>query len=86
MNEKWYMEQPFRNLRGNPLSKDSLLKLRRFYTQQLALSQALLAAKPLGICRTTTSVGERSLDMFLEEDVNLISTTLADVDSKEMST
>jgi len=79
------MESPFKQ-QHNPLSKESLLKLRRFYTQQLALSQALLAAKPLGICKTTTLVGEACLDTFLEEDVNLISTTWDDVDSKEMST
>ncbi len=84
--KKWFMESPFKGFQDNPLSRSSLLKLRRFYMQQLALSEALLAAKPLGICRTTTSVGEKSLDTYLEEDVSLISTMLEDVDLKEMST
>ncbi len=50
----WYMELPF-NKQPDPLSRELLLKVRRFYMQQLELSQALLQAKPLGICKITTS-------------------------------
>ncbi len=84
MTNPWYMEQPFKRLR-DPLSREQLLKLRRFYTQQLALSQALLEAKPLGICKTTMSGGEVSLDTYPGVDTSL-SSIMSDEDaSKEMS-
>ncbi len=67
MNKPWYMEQPFKHLR-DPLSSMDLLKLKRFYTQQLALSVALRDGKPLGICKTITSGENPLLDTFLEEE------------------
>ncbi len=84
MSEPWYMVTPF-SKQPDHLSRKDYLKLRRFYTQQLALSQALLAAKLPGICRTTTSVGEVSLDMFQEVEGGQ-SSIISNVDSKEMST
>ncbi len=39
----------------NKLSNRDLNKLRDFYTVQQALSQELLAAQPLGICKTCSS-------------------------------
>ncbi len=68
MVEPWYMVQPFKRLRDQ-LSKEDYLKLRRFYTQQLALCQALLAAKPLGICKTITSGENPLLRLTLEGDL-----------------
>ncbi len=82
MIDPWYMEQPFRRLRDQ-LSKEDLLKLRRFYTQQLALSQALLEAKQLGICKTTTW-GKNPLQSTLVEEEQ-VSCILSREDSKEMS-
>ena len=83
MLKPWYMEQPFSRLRGQ-LSHKDLIKLRRFYTVQLELSQALLDGKPLGICRITTSGENPLLDTFQEEDVDKKCTT-SKGDSKEMS-
>ncbi len=65
MKKSWYMELPFNNQPVN-LSRMDYLKLRRFYTQQLALSQVLLEAKLPGICKTTTSVENLSLDTYLD--------------------
>ncbi len=79
MVEPWYMVQPFNRLRSQ-LSEEDYLKLRRFYTQQLALSQALLEAKLPGICKTTTSVGNGTLDHLLTE----VDNTQSKNDSKEM--
>ncbi len=76
----WYMEQPFQRLRGQ-LSQEDYRKLRRFYTQQLALAVALQAGKPLGICKTTTS-GENPLLDTLQEEV--AKCTSSREDSKEM--
>ncbi len=84
MLEPWYMVQPFNRLRG-PLSDKDLHKLKRFFTQQLALSVALLAGRPLGICKTTTSGENPLLDTFHEEDVAKRCISSKDV-SKEMST
>ncbi len=82
----WYMDQGLQSPdTQNPLSKDSLLKLRRFFMRQLALSEALLEAKPLGICKITTSVGEASLDTFHEVDESPSSILSEDVVLKEMS-
>ncbi len=56
MVKPWYMELGLQSHNMQDLlSKQELLKLRRFYMQQLALSQALLEAKPLGICKITMS-------------------------------
>ncbi len=79
----WYMELPFSRLRGQ-LSHEDLLKLRRFYTTQQALAQALLVGKPLGICKTTMSGENPLLDTFLEEDEAKRCISSKD-DSKEMS-
>ncbi len=46
---------------GPGFTKEVTIKLNNFGTKQEALSRELLAAKPLGICRITTSPeGERS--------------------------
>ncbi len=79
----WYMEQPFLHLRDQLSNKD-LIKLRRFYTQQLALSVALLDGKPLGICKTTTSGVNPLQDTLLEEE-RLARCILSSDASKEMS-
>ncbi len=82
MINPWYMEQPFLRLRDQ-LSVKDLHKLRRFYTQQLALSVALLDGKPLGICKITTSgknpLAGTSVDDALENYISQKG------DSKEMS-
>ncbi len=82
MIKAWYMQQPFLRLRDQLSDKD-LHKLKRFYTQQLALSQELLEAKQLGTCKITTSVGSLSLDEYLltEGEANCILSSDA---SKEM--
>ncbi len=82
MKKLWYMELPFHKLQDH-LSRADYLKLRRFYTQQLALSQALLEAKLPGICKTTTSVENLSLDMFLDQ-ASRERCTSSSVDSREM--
>ncbi len=83
MKKAWYMELPLQHLHDQ-LSKPQLLKLRRFYMQQLELSQALLEAKPLGICRITTSGRNPTLHIHRgEEDLN--DYIPSKNDSKEMS-
>ncbi len=82
MVEPWYMEQPFRRLR-NRLSKQDYLKLRRFYMQQLALCQALLEAKPLGICKTTTS-GENPLNESFHMEGDVLTCISPKEDSREI--
>ncbi len=79
----WYMEQPFQRLRSQ-LSQKDLIKLRRFYTVQLELSQALLDGKRLGICKTTTS-GKNPLRDILQEEEGLTGYILSRNDSKETS-
>jgi len=71
MVKPWYMELGL-ELRHTQdrLSNKDLLKLRRFYTQQLALSRALLEAKQLGICKITTS-GKNPLVSIHNEDIPL---------------
>ncbi len=83
MVEPWYMDTPFK-VQQTSLSKQQLLKLRRFYMQQLALSQELLAAKPLGICKITISEESQLLDTFLEEE-EAARCILSREGSKEMS-
>ncbi len=83
MTEPWYMELPFSRLRGK-LSQEDYLKLRRFYTTQLALCQALVDGKPLGICKITMSGENPSLDMFHEEEKAVRCISSKGV-SKEMS-
>ncbi len=41
------------------LPDEVLVKLTNFFMAQQALSQALLEAKPLGICKITTSIDPR---------------------------
>ncbi len=41
----------------NKLSNKDISILKKFYMAQQALSQELLEAKPLGICKITTSPG-----------------------------
>ncbi len=79
----WYMELPFHNSPDH-LSRKDYLKLRRFYTQQLALSQALLEAKPLGICKTTISGSVVLQDTLLVEEDHP-NFTIRKEDSKGMS-
>ncbi len=82
MVEPWFMVLPFNKQPGH-LSRQDYLKLRRFYTQQLALSQALLEVKLPGICKTTTSVRNHTLEQTLMEgDIKCIPSRN---DSKEMS-
>ncbi len=80
----WYMELPF-NSQHKSLSRTDYLKLRRFYTQQLALSQALLEAKPLGICKTTISGSVVLQNILREEEGEVKCTTLPNVGLKETS-
>ncbi len=51
-------------------SKQLIIKLRKFYMAQRALSLALLEAKPLGICKTTisdlTKSDSRNLGLILK--------------------
>ncbi len=68
MLEPWYMVQgPSLANNSGQLSLKDLVKLRRFYTQQLALSQALLEAKQPGICKTTISGKSHSVNMRIED-------------------
>ncbi len=83
MNKPWYTEQPFKRLRDQ-LSREDLIKLKRFYTVQLELSQALLAGKHLGICKITTS-GKDPLQDTLDEVENPLRCILSSEDSKETS-
>ncbi len=87
MTEPWYMVLPFRKA-PSQLSRMDYLKLRRFYMQQVALSQALLEAKLPGICKIITSEENQSLGTFQEEVSNDILTSCISpsVDSREMST
>lgn len=50
------------------LSTEDLAKLKKFSMAQQELSQELLEAKPLGICKITTSIGQDPLIESLEED------------------
>jgi len=61
------MELPF-NKQPSILSRKDYLKLRRFFTQQLALSQALLEAKHPGICKITTSEENGTQEQLLTEE------------------
>ncbi len=79
MVEPWYMELPFNRLRGQ-LSREDFNKLKRFYTQQLALCQALQDGKPLGICRITTSEGKAYQNTLAE-----VNSIFQSEDSREMS-
>ncbi len=82
MIEPWYMVLPYNRL-PNQLSIKDYLKLRRFFTQQLALSQALLEAKSPGTCRITTSVRNPMFEQTLmEDDTKCIPSKK---DSREMS-
>ncbi len=62
----WDIEQAF--------TKEALTKLKNFYTAQLELSQALVVAKPLGICKITTYVDPKlnfkSLDLTWQSSKN----------------
>ncbi len=73
MVKPWYMEQVFSKPLDHLSDKD-LHKLKRFYMVQLELSLALLEAKPLGICKTTT---------LPREELNTLKRYSSDV-SKEM--
>ncbi len=54
-------------LTGLAFTKEALIKLRRFSTAQQELSQELVLAQPLGICKITTYVSPeldfRNLDL-----------------------
>ncbi len=43
-------------LTGLAFTKEAIIKLRNFSSAQLELSQELVLAKPLGICKITTYV------------------------------
>jgi len=55
-------------------TKEALIKLRKFSTAQQELSQELVLAKPLGICKITTYVGPglsfRNLDLTWQNGKN----------------
>ncbi len=51
MNELWPTKLAF--------TKEAIIKLKNFYMAQVELSQALVEAKPLGICKITTYVGPK---------------------------
>ncbi len=57
MNGKWSPDKFYEKLSG--LQPSMVLKMKNFSTAQQALSLALLEAKPLGICKTTSSTKER---------------------------
>ncbi len=54
-------------LTGLAFTKEAIIKLKKFSLAQQELSQALVVAKPLGICRITTCVnpefGFENLDL-----------------------
>ncbi len=66
MNRPWGIEQAF--------TKEAMNKLKDFSTAQQALSQALVAAQPLGICKITTYVDPKfafkSLDLTWQNGKN----------------
>ncbi len=57
-------------LTGLDFTKEALIKLRNFSTAQQELSQELVLAQPLGICKITTYVDPKfafkSLDLTYE--------------------
>ncbi len=63
-------------LTGLAFTKEALIKLRNFSTAQQELSQALLEAKPLGICKITTYVDQKFgfKSLALTRDVGLSTT------------
>ncbi len=63
-------------LTGLAFTKEALVKLRNFSTAQQELSQALLEAKPLGICKITTYVDQKFgfKSLALTRDVGLSTT------------
>ncbi len=48
-----------RCLTGPAFTREALIKLKRFSMAQQELSQELVLAKPLGICKITTYVGPK---------------------------
>ncbi len=55
MNDRWLAYCLDQALGPKKLSNKDLRDLKNFYMVQQALSQELLAAKPLGICKTSIS-------------------------------
>ncbi len=72
-------------LTGLAFTREALDKLRNFSMAQQELSQALVAAQPLGICKITTYVdpkfGFKSLDLTWQNGKN--STRTATILTKE---
>jgi len=72
-------------------TKEAIIKLKNFSMAQQALSQELVLAKPLGICKITTYVDPRlnfkSLDITFENGKNTTRTVtiLTSEKLKEMS-
>ncbi len=70
-------------------SRQLIIRLRKFYMAQRELSQALLEAKPLGICKTTisdpTKFDIKSLDLILKSGkaATRLITTLSNASLKE---
>ncbi len=58
MNDFWPLAKNFSNYIRPSLTLKELRTLREFYMAQQALARELQEAKPLGICKTTTSVGQ----------------------------
>ncbi len=58
-------------LTGQVFTKEVIDKLRNFSMVQQELSQALLEAKPLGICRITTYVDQKFVFKSLDLTYNV---------------
>ncbi len=77
-------------LTGQAFTKEALIKLKNFSMAQQELSQELVLAKPLGICRITTYVDPRlnfrNLDLTYSVGKNTTRTVtiLTKDDLKEM--
>ncbi len=61
MNEQWPEAEQFMNYCRPSLTLKQLRVLREFYMAQQALAVELLEAKPLGICKTTTSTKDPTI-------------------------
>lgn len=61
-----WLDLPFRDKFSNRISTKDLHKLKNFYMAQQALSRELQAAKPLGICKTTTSTSTKVIGIHTD--------------------
>ncbi len=72
MNDQWLSDVLLRGSQGQLSTKD-IIRLRDFYMRQRALSQALLEAKQLGICKMHTSISSPGInsDLTVSEKVRV---------------